>query len=115
MTLQGHGQVYDHISAAPRPWIDPEYSVECPYGCGTVLTGMHALGNLTRHLRSQACTGPDIIRAKHSCPVEGCARVYIQSDGLREHMRRRHERPPAAPSDEEELYNDDDITEARVG
>ncbi|KAI5377326.1 hypothetical protein CC77DRAFT_404311 [Alternaria alternata] len=77
--------------------IDGEYSVPCPYRCGTVLTGVHALGNLTRHLKTQACAGSSRAKVRYPCPIEGCERQYARSDGLRVHMRRRHGAPPPVP------------------
>jgi len=76
---------------------DAEYSVPCPYRCGTVLTGEHALGNLTRHLKSRACRGSGREMVRYICPIEGCGREYARSDGLRVHMRRRHNAPPPPP------------------
>lgn len=77
--------------------IDGEYSVPCPYRCGTVLTGVHALGNLTRHLKTQACAGSSRAKVRYPCPIEGCERQYARSDGLRVHMRKRHGVPPPVP------------------
>ncbi|KAH8622598.1 hypothetical protein IG631_22873 [Alternaria alternata] len=77
--------------------IDGEYSVPCPYRCGTVLTGVHALGNLTRHLKTQACAGSSRAKVRYPCPIEGCERQYARSDGLRVHTRRRHGAPPPVP------------------
>ncbi|KAJ5059424.1 hypothetical protein J3E74DRAFT_475114 [Bipolaris maydis] len=65
-------------------------TIPCPYHCGTILTGAHALGNLTRHLKTQACTGPARGKQKYKCASEGCERVYARSDGLRVHVRRVH-------------------------
>lgn len=81
-----------------------DYTIACPYNCGTVLTGVHALGNLTRHLKSQACSGSGRAKMKYPCPVDRCGREYTRSDGLRVHMRRRHGAPPALSRAEEEAY-----------
>ncbi|OAL44159.1 hypothetical protein IQ07DRAFT_649596 [Pyrenochaeta sp. DS3sAY3a] len=81
-----------------------EYTTVCPYNCGTILTGVHAQGNLTRHLKSQACSGSGRAKMKHSCPVDRCGREYTRSDGLRVHMRRRHGAPPALSRAEDEAY-----------
>lgn len=67
-----------------------EYEVPCPYGCGTVLTGVHAVGNMTRHLKSQNCIGSGKDKTKYVCPVPGCEKRYIRSDGLKVHLRKRH-------------------------
>lgn len=85
-------------SAAERQR-DDEYSVECPHRCGAVLTGVHALGNLTRHLKSEACSGSGQAKVKFPCPIQGCVKKYARSDGLRVHMRKRHGAPPAPPED----------------
>ncbi|KAF1842735.1 uncharacterized protein K460DRAFT_407126 [Cucurbitaria berberidis CBS 394.84] len=71
-------------------------SVACPYHCGTVLTGMYAHGNLTRHLKSQACEGSGKEKVKYPCPISGCGKEYIRKDGLSVHMRRQHGAPPAS-------------------
>ncbi|KAF9699739.1 hypothetical protein EKO04_002658 [Ascochyta lentis] len=67
-----------------------EYAVPCPYGCGTVLTGVHAVGNMTRHLKSKNCIGSGKDKTKYICPVQGCDKRYIRSDGLKVHLRKRH-------------------------
>jgi hypothetical protein len=77
---------------------DPvEYSIACPYRCGRVLTGVHAVGNLTRHLKSEGCSASGRAKPKYTCPIEGCRSEYNRSDGLRVHLRRRHGAPPAQP------------------
>ncbi|KAF2874812.1 hypothetical protein BDV95DRAFT_591591 [Massariosphaeria phaeospora] len=92
----------------------PEYSVACPYGCGTVLTGVHAVGNLTRHLKSQTCEKSGRGNVKYPCPLPDCGKQYSRSDGLKVHLRRRHGAPPAPPKNS--LYsNDDDDSNAGVG
>ncbi|KAF1833040.1 hypothetical protein BDW02DRAFT_580739 [Decorospora gaudefroyi] len=87
--------------------MDAEYSVPCPYRCGTVLTGVHALGNLTRHLKTQACPGSSRAKVRYLCPTDGCGRQYARSDGLRVHMRRRHGAPPPVPR-HDGTVNDDE-------
>ncbi|KAJ8105385.1 hypothetical protein OPT61_g10211 [Boeremia exigua] len=67
-----------------------EHSVPCPYNCGTVLTGVHAVGNMTRHLKSQNCIGSGKEKPRYACTVEGCDKRYIRSDGLKVHLRKRH-------------------------
>ncbi|KAF1925325.1 uncharacterized protein M421DRAFT_423884 [Didymella exigua CBS 183.55] len=67
-----------------------EYEVPCPYDCGTVLTGVHAVGNMTRHLKSQNCIGSGKDKTKYVCPIPGCDKRYIRSDGLKVHLRKRH-------------------------
>lgn len=67
-----------------------EYVVPCPYNCGTVLTGVHAVGNMTRHLKSQNCVGSGKEKPRYICPVKGCDKRYIRSDGLKVHLRKRH-------------------------
>jgi len=79
-----------------KPALDAACSIQCPHGCGTRLTGAHALGNLTRHLKSRACAGSGRARSKHHCPIEGCQRVYSRTDGLKVHMRRRHSTTPTS-------------------
>jgi hypothetical protein len=68
---------------------DMEYSVACPYACGTVLTGIHAVGNLTRHLKSRAC--PNSLRrsVEYPCPIHGCMNKYSRSDGCKSFCERR--------------------------
>jgi len=88
--------------------IDAEYSVPCPYRCGTVLTGVHALGNLTRHLKTQACAGSSRAKVRYPCPIDGCGRQYARSDGLRVHMRRRHGAPPPVPRTDGVVDEDED-------
>jgi hypothetical protein len=48
-----------------------EDSVACPYQCGTTLTGVHAVGNLTRHLKSDACLASGREKLKYPCHVYG--------------------------------------------
>ncbi|KAF2622062.1 hypothetical protein BU25DRAFT_481122 [Macroventuria anomochaeta] len=67
-----------------------EYVVPCPYNCGTVLTGVHAVGNMTRHLKSQNCVASGKDKTRYACPVQGCDKRYIRSDGLKVHLRKRH-------------------------
>lgn len=74
---------------------DTSIGLPCPNNCGAVLTGVHAGGNMTRHLKSQACLGSNKAMGKHVCPYKGCGRVYTRSDGLKVHLRRRHGAPPA--------------------
>ncbi|KAF2133055.1 hypothetical protein P153DRAFT_178788 [Dothidotthia symphoricarpi CBS 119687] len=93
---------------SPRGLGDAEYSVPCPYRCGTILTGVHAIGNLTRHIKSQSCTASGRTKAKYPCPIGGCDREYTRSDGLKVHMRRRHNAPPALPKNDAAVENDDD-------
>lgn len=77
--------------AAGRPTgSGAEYVVPCPYDCGTVLTGVHAVGNMTRHLKSQNCIGSGKDKTKYVCPMLGCDKQYIRSDGLKVHLRKRH-------------------------
>jgi hypothetical protein len=54
---------------------------------------VHAIGNLTRHLKSQNCTASGKTKTKYTCPLEGCDRQYTRSDGLKVHLRRRHNIP----------------------
>ncbi|RMZ66943.1 hypothetical protein GMOD_00002332 [Pyrenophora seminiperda CCB06] len=91
-----------------RSQMDTEYSVPCPYRCGTVLTGVHALGNLTRHLKTQACVGSSRPKFRYPCPIENCDRQYARSDGLRVHMRRRHGAPQPARKTDSMADDDDD-------
>jgi hypothetical protein len=79
-----------HLAASRATGSGAEYSVPCPYHCGTVLTGVHAVGNMTRHLKSQNCIGSGREKPRHGCPVEGCDKRYIRSDGLKVHLRKRH-------------------------
>ncbi|OAL07252.1 hypothetical protein IQ06DRAFT_9089 [Phaeosphaeriaceae sp. SRC1lsM3a] len=71
--------------------------IECPYGCGTVLTGIHAVGNLTRHLKSKACPNSPKSGLRYPCTMDGCPKGYARSDGLKVHMRRHHGAPAAPP------------------
>jgi hypothetical protein len=76
--------------SSPRGTLqDMEYSVACPYACGTVLTGIHAVGNLTRHLKSRAC--PNSLRrsVEYPCPIHGCMNKYSRSDGCKSFCERR--------------------------
>lgn len=68
-----------------------EYAVPCPYNCVTVLTGVHAVGNMTRHLKSQNCVASGRDKPRYVCPVQGCDKRYIRSDGLKVHLRKRHD------------------------
>ncbi|KAG9188120.1 hypothetical protein G6011_02043 [Alternaria panax] len=96
------------VQSPGRSPIDAEYSVPCPYRCGTVLTGVHALGNLTRHLKTQACAGSSRAKVRYPCPIDGCERQYARSDGLRVHMRRRHGAPPPVPQTDGVVNDDED-------
>lgn len=58
-----------------------EDSVACPYGCGTILTGVHAFGNLTRHLKTKGCAASGRVKVDYGCQVHGCGRKYSRSDG----------------------------------
>lgn len=91
-SLPEAGQSSHHPSRA-KPATDAECIIQCPHGCGTTLTGNHALGNLTRHLKTRACAGSGRARTRYHCPIEGCSRVYSRTDGLKVHMRRRHGAP----------------------
>ncbi|KAF2873906.1 hypothetical protein BDV95DRAFT_356575 [Massariosphaeria phaeospora] len=61
----------------------PEYSVVCPYDCGTVLTGVRAVGNLTRYPRSQTCGKSGRGNVEYPCPIPDCGRQYSRSDSLK--------------------------------
>ena len=104
------GATYAPLPAASpeRGQIDVEYTVPCPYRCGTVLTGVHALGNLTRHLKTQACEGSSRAKVRYPCPIDGCVREYARSDGMKVHMRRRHGYPPPVPRNDGTVHDDDD-------
>jgi hypothetical protein len=71
--------------SAPRstPQDMTDYSVACPYQCGTVLTGIHAVGNLTRHLKSRACPNSPRRYVEYPCPIHGCKNTYHRSDGCK--------------------------------
>lgn len=85
------GSSIAHPIPATRPTDSgADYVVPCPYNCGTVLTGVHAVGNMTRHLKSQNCIGSGKEKPKYVCSVEGCEKRYIRSDGLKVHLRKRH-------------------------
>ena len=45
---------------------------------------------MTRHLKSQNCVGSGKDKTRHACPVQGCDKRYIRSDGLKVHLRKRH-------------------------
>ncbi|KAH7372266.1 hypothetical protein BKA66DRAFT_175306 [Pyrenochaeta sp. MPI-SDFR-AT-0127] len=95
-------QGYTEYSVSPRAQQGyAEDVIPCPKGCGTVLTGIHALGNLTRHLKSEACTESTREKVKFPCLVTGCGKEYARSDGLKVHMRRRHGAPPPTARDPE--------------
>ncbi|EAT87891.1 hypothetical protein SNOG_04131 [Parastagonospora nodorum SN15] len=89
---------YSYSSSGIEPYSPPPElhlgnvndSVACPHGCGTILTGVHAFGNLTRHLKTKGCSASGKAKVEHLCQVHGCGRKYSRSDGLRVHMRRRH-------------------------
>lgn len=111
MPLQGNaygGSVYES-PYTKRSYRDNEplnldnESIACPYGCGTVLTGVHAQGNLTRHLKSQSCRSGRP-KVKYVCLVPGCGREYTRSDGLRVHMSKRHGEYPPLRRAEDEAY-----------
>lgn len=110
---QGAAQAIPLAAAAERAQVDAEYSVPCPYRCGTILTGVHALGNLTRHLKTQACAGSSRAKVRYPCPIEGCERQYARSDGLRVHMRKRHGAPPAVLRSDG-IVDDDEEQESQV-
>lgn len=74
-------------------------SLDCPYGCGTVLTGVYAHGNLTRHLKSQTCAASGRAKVRFPCPAPSCAKVYGRSDALRVHMRKFHAVPSISEQD----------------
>ncbi|KAH4056966.1 hypothetical protein HBH49_039680 [Parastagonospora nodorum] len=76
------------------PGIEPYYphepmlgnvndSLTCPYGCGTVLTGVHAFGNLTRHLKTKGCSASSRGKVEHVCQVQVCGKRYSRSDGCK--------------------------------
>lgn len=79
-----------YVSPGRQTGSGAEYVVPCPYDCGTVLTGVHAVGNMTRHLKSQNCIGSGKDKTKYVCPMPGCEKRYIRSDGLKVHLRKRH-------------------------
>lgn len=80
----------DYMAAGTSTGSSAEHTVPCPYGCGTVLTGIHAVGNMTRHLKSQNCVGSGKDKTRYACSVQGCDKRYIRSDGLKVHLRKRH-------------------------
>lgn len=84
-----------------------ECVVPCPYNCGTVLTGVHAVGNMTRHLKSQNCTASGKDRTRYVCPVQGCDKRYIRSDGLKVHLRKRHNISQTSDRNSESEYDND--------
>lgn len=94
MTEEARAIVFREMRPSESREIEVEYSVPCPYHCGTVLTGAHALGNLRRHLKSQACTTSPRFSNRFPCPIHGCGKAYIRSDALRVHMRKMHGAPP---------------------
>ncbi|KAF1999381.1 hypothetical protein P154DRAFT_231150 [Amniculicola lignicola CBS 123094] len=63
-------------------------SIECV--CGKILSGSHARGNFTRHLKSEGCTTSGLERTRHHCTATGCDKNYARSDGLGQHMRNKH-------------------------
>ncbi|KAH7082518.1 hypothetical protein BKA63DRAFT_133135 [Paraphoma chrysanthemicola] len=87
-----------------------EYSVACPYRCGVVLTGVHAVGNLTRHLKTRACAASGRAKVRYPCPIDSCTKEYSRSDGLRVHMRKQHGAPafPKRESPADDFDEDDD-------
>ncbi|KAF2682815.1 hypothetical protein K458DRAFT_419657 [Lentithecium fluviatile CBS 122367] len=70
-----------------------EFAIRCD-NCNTILTGAHAVGNLTRHKRSLKC-GSSGQRKDYACPR--CGKVYHRSDALLNHNRKHHGAPPGAP------------------
>ncbi|KAF2028124.1 hypothetical protein EK21DRAFT_102077 [Setomelanomma holmii] len=83
-----------------------EYSVACPNRCGAVLTGVHADGNLTRHLKTQACAASGRAKVRYPCPIQGCVKEYARSDGLKVHMRKQHGAPPPMPKNGSSMVGD---------
>ncbi|KAF2008133.1 hypothetical protein P154DRAFT_528756 [Amniculicola lignicola CBS 123094] len=65
-----------------------DVTIQC--GCGKILTGPHARGNLTRHQKSEGCTASDVESTRYTCPIAECGKSYARSDGLRAHIRRKH-------------------------
>ncbi|KAF2831787.1 hypothetical protein CC86DRAFT_143520 [Ophiobolus disseminans] len=61
----------------------PNLSIACPYRCGKVLTGVHALGNLTRHRKTGYCSASGQPKTKHLCSIKGCCKEYSRSDGCK--------------------------------
>ncbi|KAH7068474.1 hypothetical protein FB567DRAFT_634447 [Paraphoma chrysanthemicola] len=93
------------------------YTVACPYRCGVVLTGVHAVGNLTRHLKTKACAASGKAKVRYPCPIDGCTKEYSRSDGLRVHMRKQHGAPAANPrngSPVDDLNENDDDEQRRL-
>ncbi|KAH7061642.1 hypothetical protein BKA63DRAFT_199397 [Paraphoma chrysanthemicola] len=106
-------QLNTHSPAPDTVQSGAEYTVACPYRCGVVLTGVHAVGNLTRHLKTRACAASGRAKVRYPCPIDGCTKEYSRSDGLRVHMRKQHGAPAAvrkngAPDDD---FNEDDDDE----
>lgn len=67
-----------------------EYSVDCGL-CGQTFTGIHAPGNLKRHYKTFKC--PAAQGKKYPC--KHCPdKQYARSDGLLNHMRKKHGAPP---------------------
>ncbi|KAF2739120.1 hypothetical protein EJ04DRAFT_559929 [Polyplosphaeria fusca] len=65
----------------------PPYSVQCSH-CKKVFEGQHAKGNLNRHEKSKSCPAPKEERP-HVCRV--CGKDFARSDGLRTHMKKKHQ------------------------
>jgi hypothetical protein len=78
-------EYYSAPRSTPRstPQDMTDYSVVCPYQCGTVLTGIHAVGNLTRHLKTRACPNLPRRSIKYPCPIHGCMGEYSRFDGCK--------------------------------
>ncbi|KAF2105376.1 hypothetical protein BDV96DRAFT_375350 [Lophiotrema nucula] len=72
----------DPSSRAMKPW-----TIICDR-CGTVLTGQHARGNLTRHYKSRGCSASAKNNGAYQCPH--CKSNFARSDGLSVHLRRKH-------------------------
>ncbi|KAH7093791.1 hypothetical protein FB567DRAFT_181120 [Paraphoma chrysanthemicola] len=83
-----------------------DYSIVCPYCCGVVFVGIHAVHNLIRHFKTKACTASSIAKLRYPCPNEGCIKEYSRADGLRFHMRKQHGAPTGRPDEDDD--DDDD-------
>jgi hypothetical protein len=84
--------------------------VLCPYHCGVILEGIHAAGNMRRHVRM--CHEPEKRNdsATYSCPHDTCRTDYTRRCELTRHLYRCHNasRSQAALDKEEERVKDDD-------